>query len=76
MAGGGAEKLNSKENNPEAKKAHASCKVRNGNLKAKTPMKGKPHNSQYPSLVRRISKYYQSAIYSPKKTVYKKYSSA
>lgn len=40
-----AEKLDSKEKKPEAKKPYPGAKVKKGNVEAKMPKKGKPRYS-------------------------------
>nr|XP_039336385.1 60S ribosomal protein L6-like [Saimiri boliviensis boliviensis] len=76
MAGEKVEKPDTKEKKPEAKKADAGSKVKKGNLKAKKPMKGKPHCSRNPVLVREIGRCSRSAVYSRKAMYKRTYSAA
>lgn len=46
IVSGKAKKLDTKEKKHKANKANAGGKVKNGNLKAKMPKKGKPQGSQ------------------------------
>lgn len=45
MVGGKAENPDTEEKKPDGKQADAGAQVQEGNLKAKTPKKGKPHCS-------------------------------
>ena len=49
MVGEEAEKLDTREKKHQAKKAHASGKVKKSNLKAKMLTKGKPHLQPKPN---------------------------
>ncbi|TEA36929.1 hypothetical protein DBR06_SOUSAS210050, partial [Sousa chinensis] len=72
MADKRAEKPDTKEKKPEAKKADAGGKVK----KLKKVKKGKPHCSQNTVLMRGIGRYCQSAMYSQKTLYQRKYSAA
>lgn len=76
MAGEKAEKPDTKEKKPGAKKADAGGKVKKGNLKAKMPKNRKPHSSRHPVLVRGIGGCSLSAVYSRKAMYNRKYSTA
>lgn len=71
MAGGKAEKPDTKEKKSKPKKADPSAKVKKDNLKAEDP-----YCNQNSVIVSEIDRYSQSAVYSRKGMYNRKYSAA